>query len=212
MITTREKLSAGRRLVFIKISLMPFIGDKWLILPFIRRKVHFVRFLPILISKLMSRGNLMMTNARKHAGMTVIELLLVMVIMGILTAVAVPAYNNYTDRIRVSNAITDIMTIQVMIDQFFNDTGAWPDSLADIGVDWDDPYGNPYGYLRIDGGPPGSEGLQRKDHNLVPVNSDYDLYSSGKDGGSQPAFSSQQSRDDIVRAQNGAYMGLASEY
>jgi general secretion pathway protein G len=44
------------------------------------------------------------------------------------------------------------------------------------------------------------------------VNSDYDLYRSGKDGASQPPLSPQASRDDIVRAQNGAYMGLASEY
>ena len=153
-----------------------------------------------------------MTKARNHRGMTVIELMLVMVILGILTAVAMPAYQNYTDRIRTSNAITDLMTIQVMIDQHFNDTGAWPDALTDIGVDWDDPFGNPYQYLRIDGGLPGSEGFQRKDHNLVPVNSDYDLYSMGKDGDSQPPFTSQQSRDDIVRAQNGAYVGLASEY
>ena len=152
-----------------------------------------------------------MSKARKHWGMTVIELLLVMVILGILTAVAVPAYQNYTDRIRVSNGITDLMTIQVMMDQHFNDTGGWPDSLAEIGVNWNDPFGNPYQYLRIDGGPP-AEGQQRKDHNLVPVNSDYDLYSMGKDGGSAPPFTSQQSRDDIVRAQNGAYVGLASEY
>ena len=46
----------------------------------------------------------------------------------------------------------------------------------------------------------------------MPVNSDYDLYSMGQDRGSVPAFTAKASQDDIVRANDGAYVGLASEF
>ena len=52
----------------------------------------------------------------------------------------------------------------------------------------------------------------RKDHKMVPVNSDFDLYSKGRDGKSQTPFTSKASRDDIVRANNGRYIGLVSGY
>ena len=59
---------------------------------------------------------------------------------------------------------------------------------------------------------PGMEGHRRKDHSLVPVNSDYDLYSMGPDGDSQAPFTAQASRDDIVRASNGGYIGPVIEF
>lgn len=46
----------------------------------------------------------------------------------------------------------------------------------------------------------------------MPINSDYDLYSKGKDGKSQKPLTAAASRDDIVRAGNGAFVGLASDY
>jgi general secretion pathway protein G len=61
-------------------------------------------------------------------------------------------------------------------------------------------------------GGPGSIGQARKDRNLVPINSDYDLYSVGPDGRSVPPLTAHHSQDDIVRARNGAYIGPASEF
>jgi general secretion pathway protein G len=58
----------------------------------------------------------------------------------------------------------------------------------------------------------GVEGKMRKDRFLVPLNSDYDLYSMGKDGDSRPPLTAQMSRDDIVRASDGAFVGLASDF
>lgn len=55
-------------------------------------------------------------------------------------------------------------------------------------------------------------GKVRKDHNLVPLNTDYDLYSMGEDGASVSPLTAKASRDDIVRANNGRYVGLASDY
>ena len=56
------------------------------------------------------------------------------------------------------------------------------------------------------------QGKLRKDRFLVPVNSDYDLYSKGQDRKSSTPFTAKASQDDIVRANDGAYVGLASEF
>jgi hypothetical protein len=52
----------------------------------------------------------------------------------------------------------------------------------------------------------------RKDHNLHPINTDFDLYSMGPDGQSEAALTAKASRDDIIRASDGAFIGKASNY
>ncbi len=52
----------------------------------------------------------------------------------------------------------------------------------------------------------------RKDHSLHPINCDYDLYSKGKDGKTTAPLTAKISQDDIIRANNGGYFGLASDY
>ena len=52
----------------------------------------------------------------------------------------------------------------------------------------------------------------RKDRFNVPINSDYDLYSMGADGASVEPLISAQSHDDIVRAANGTFVGLAENF
>ena len=47
---------------------------------------------------------------------------------------------------------------------------------------------------------------------MVPINSDFDLYSMGKDGKSQTPLTAKASHDDIIFANNGEYVGRASEY
>ena len=56
------------------------------------------------------------------------------------------------------------------------------------------------------------KGGARKDHALNPLNTDYDLYSSGADGQSKPQITQKLSLDDVIRASNGAYVGLASDF
>ncbi len=88
----------------------------------------------------------------------------------------------------------------------------YPASLQEIGMDGKlDPWGRPYQYLLI-AGTKDKKGFQRKDKNLVPLNSDYDLYSLGRDGGSSPPITALNSHDDIVRANNGGFVGLATNY
>lgn len=52
----------------------------------------------------------------------------------------------------------------------------------------------------------------RKDGKLNPLNTDFDLYSNGRDGDSKGPLSAKASRDDIVRANNGAFIGLGEDY
>ncbi len=73
-----------------------------------------------------------------------------------------------------------------------------------------DPWGRPYEYLDLSDAK--SHGKSRKDKNLVPLNADFDLYSMGKDGTSVSALTAKASQDDIVRANNGGFIGLAADY
>ena len=150
---------------------------------------------------------------RDRRGFTLGELLVALAILATLAAIAWPIYGNYMTSARNREAMAGLSTLSGAITIFFVSNGAYPDSLADLGRgNFLDPWGNPYQYLRINGGDQKGLGKMRKDHNLVPVNTDYDLYSMGADGRSQPPFTAQASRDDIVRCNNGGYLGLASDY
>jgi general secretion pathway protein G len=44
------------------------------------------------------------------------------------------------------------------------------------------------------------------------LNSDYDLYSKGRDGRSVSPLTAKASRDDVIRASNGGFIGLGANY
>lgn len=146
-------------------------------------------------------------------GFSVFELLIAMAMMVILGSIAVPLYDTYAERARVGQAVADIGRIDMQIERFVSNNFRLPDNLADIGAVPLDPWGNPYRFLRIAGnGTPGLVSQLRKDRNLVPINSDYDLYSTGADGESRPPLTAGPSRDDVVRASDGGFVGLAEEF
>jgi general secretion pathway protein G len=153
-------------------------------------------------------------NKKKCQGFTAIEIVLAIAVAAILAAIAVPSFISYRYTAKISAAINEIKLIETAIVSYIFDQGELPDSLNDIGKDqMTDPLGNPYRYLRINGGTtPGLNGLRRRDKNANPVNSDYDLYSMGRDGLTSAQFMAQKARDDIVRANDGAYYGLAEEH
>jgi general secretion pathway protein G len=55
-------------------------------------------------------------------------------------------------------------------------------------------------------------GHVRRDRSLNPLNNDYDLYSVGQDGQTALPITQSVSQDDVIRAANGAYYGLASNF
>lgn len=144
-------------------------------------------------------------------GFSLLELMFSVAIVGILAAVAVPGYREYVERTRTATAIADIGEIHLKIQRFIVNGGGPPPDLIAIGMaDKLDPWGNAYVYLSFTGLT--GKGQMRKDKNLVPVNSQYDLYSTGPDGESVPPFTAKQSHDDIVLANDGGYIGRAEDY
>jgi len=154
-------------------------------------------------------------SRQRVRGFTLVELLLAVAILGTLSAIAVPTYNNYIDNARNSSAIADIRGIEVEIMKFQAERGRPPNNFADAGLPTRlDPWGRPYQYLRLQfpGIDPRTIPGHRKDKSLNPLNADFDLYSIGKDGNTAINLNTPASHDDIVRANNGAFVGLGSEY
>ena len=54
--------------------------------------------------------------------------------------------------------------------------------------------------------------MPRMDRFLHPINSDYDLYSMGKDGETVLPLTARKSHDDVIRANDGSFVGLAVEF
>lgn len=149
-------------------------------------------------------------------GITLVETMLALAIVGILLGIALPAYDEHRKKAERSEVMADVLEIANALDTFFYDNLSYPETLEEVGMDERvDAWGNPYQYLRIQGNEgPGKGGLGkvRKDKNLVPINTDYDLYSMGPDGRSVSPLTAKHSRDDIVRANNGRYIGVAEGY
>jgi general secretion pathway protein G len=148
---------------------------------------------------------------RRTLGFTVIEMLAVMVIMGILVGLSIPKLRSVINQAKTARAIGDIKAIQTDLMSIEAGGQALPPDLASIGRGaLLDPWGNPYVYFKFPPGP--NPGGARKDRFLVPVNSTFDLYSLGPDGNSAPPFTASSSQDDIVRANDGGFVGLARNF
>ncbi len=150
-------------------------------------------------------------NHRPVAGLgyTLIELMLVVAIIATLSAIAVPSFNAYMNSTRRARAIIDIQTLQKELTAYEIE-GDLPASLADIGkANLLDPWGNPYQYQNFALVPKGN---WRKDRFLVPINTSFDLWSMGPDGLSRPPLTAKDSLDDIIRANDGGYIGPADRY
>ena len=122
-----------------------------------------------------------------ESGLTLIELTIVIVILGILAAVIAPRVLNTPDRARVSKAKLDIGSIKTALDFYAIDVGQYPTNEQGLDALWRapsptppnwkgpyigtqnflDPWNNPYVYRIGQGTRPGY---------------DYELYSLGKDG------------------------------
>ncbi|MCH7643690.1 MAG: prepilin-type cleavage/methylation domain-containing protein [Myxococcales bacterium] len=164
--------------------------------------------------------------------------MIVVAIIGLLAVISGSNYLSYIEKVRVASAIASIRAIAVQLDDYVRSDKPLPVTLSEIGMgDMVDPWSHRFAYLPFTtttsglgdsgssaGGSSGSEGSgrspgggsylgeARKDYFLVPLNTDYDLYSVGKDGNSRPPLSAPDSADDVIRANDGAYIGLAANY
>lgn len=146
----------------------------------------------------------------RQRAFTIVEAMIAVLLVGVLAAVALPTYGRYRNKARTTQAVTDIVAMASLIEIYSRDARAYPESLADAGLGGRlDPWGHPYVYYNVDAH---GRGHARKDHALNPINSDFDLYSMGPDGDSKPQVTQKASVDDIIRASNGKFVGVAADF
>jgi type IV pilus assembly protein PilA len=68
----------------------------------------------------------------KQEGFTLIELMIVVAIIGILAAVAIPAYQDYIKKSKVSEASTLFDGFKTEVMNYYSDKGSWPGKLDDL--------------------------------------------------------------------------------
>ena len=70
----------------------------------------------------------------KQKGFTLIELMIVVAIIGILAAIAIPQYQNYVARAQVAEALVLASGAKTAIAEYRSTTGEWPVDNADAGL------------------------------------------------------------------------------
>jgi general secretion pathway protein G len=156
-----------------------------------------------------------MRAARVHSsrGFTLIELTMATVIAGLLVAIAVPSYARVIQRQKTAQAERDLRSLALSIERYRTQHGTPPELLSQLGVPIPrDPWNQDYQFLNFSSSEPGVNGKIRKDHNLHPLNTEFDLYSIGPDGRSSPPLTARGSRDDIIWARDGGFVGPAEDY
>jgi general secretion pathway protein G len=166
---------------------------------------------------LSKEGTIVQRKGSAAGGFTLIEVVIAVMIVGIISAIAVPSYLRYLEKNKEAHAISDIKFIASRLIGPMME-GILPPSLAAINSGNDlpliDPWGNPYRYLPLYGLTEQEAKLAgaRKRQNEFPITTDFDLYSMGPDGQTHQNLLNTKSRDDIVRADEGAFVGKASVY
>ena len=128
-----------------------------------------------------------------------------------LASIAAGSYVAALKTARITRAIGDLRALSVDVEQFHQRNGRYPTTLVEArAIVPDDPWGRAYVYTDLS--QRGSRGRARKDGRLNPINADFDLYSVGEDGRTTTPLTAPMSKDDVIRARDGAFLGLASDF
>ncbi|MGV7235576.1 MAG: pilin, partial [Nitrosomonadaceae bacterium] len=71
---------------------------------------------------------------RTQTGFTLIELMIVIAILGILAAIAIPAYQDYSIRAKVSEGINTASPAKLAVAEYYQSEGAWPTNVTQAGT------------------------------------------------------------------------------
>jgi type IV pilus assembly protein PilA len=71
----------------------------------------------------------------EQRGFTLIELMIVVAIIGILAAIAIPAYQDYTIRAQVSEGLSLSNAAKATVGEYYADRGLWPADNATAGLE-----------------------------------------------------------------------------
>jgi type IV pilus assembly protein PilA len=71
---------------------------------------------------------------KKQSGFTLIELMIVVAIIGILAAIAIPAYQDYTKRSHVSEGLNLAGAAKAAVAEYYASNGTWPSDNAAAGL------------------------------------------------------------------------------
>ena len=76
----------------------------------------------------------MIVNLQKlQKGFTIIELLIVVAIISILAAIAIPSYQDYTARSQAAEALILGNGLKIPLAEWYSDQGSFPSQLSDMG-------------------------------------------------------------------------------
>lgn len=74
--------------------------------------------------------------AKRQSGFTIVELLIVIVVIGILAAIVIVAYNGIQNRARQVKAESDITNAQKLIEAYYAINGIYPVTASSLNPDW----------------------------------------------------------------------------
>jgi len=150
-----------------------------------------------------------LSGALVQRGIALAETLLSMAVLAIAANTVVSQISLQFDRHSIERAKDDIVQIESTIEKYRAIHHRLPDSLTQLGTRVPtDPWGRAYEYVTSYRG----GFAEQRTFDGLPINSEYDLYSRGSDGRTDPNLRTDTARDDIVRARDGAFVGPAIDF